>query len=376
MARKLKKKVKIFILTFLFGIPLIVFGVFFFGTPEAPEKELTKARLAIADAHRIIEKDFIPTTLTVAENLYDSAMYFWRIENERFILSRDYSKSRTYAIRSEQQALISPKIAIQNTNEFLGNLEKDLAAIRRDTATIGQLVTKLPVPAIINKKYTRGIMNLQEAMLNKEQKNYKECNVKLAVAKSDLADVAKYAKSLLDGYFTRLPMWKRWADQTIRESAQTQSYAMVVDKFAGKCFVYKAGKLKTTYNVEVGKNWIGDKLYSGDKATPEGRYKVTKKKDGSQTKYFKALLLNYPNEEDKARFRNGIKARTIPGYARIGGLIEIHGGGGRGMNWTDGCIAFADNDMESLYRMIPSGCPVTILGSLQPIFEALNIPKP
>ncbi len=376
MARKLKKKVKIFILTFLFGIPLIVFGVFFFGTPEAPEKELTKARLAIADAHRIIEKDFIPTTLTVAENLYDSAMYFWRIENERFILSRDYSKSRTYAIRSEQQALISPKIAIQNTNEFLGNLEKDLAAIRRDTATIGQLVTKLPVPAIINKKYTRGIMNLQEAMLNKEQKNYKECNVKLAVAKSDHADVAKYAKSLLDGYFTRLPMWKRWADQTIRESAQTQSYAMVVDKFAGKCFVYKAGKLKTTYNVEVGKNWIGDKLYSGDKATPEGRYKVTKKKDGSQTKYFKALLLNYPNEEDKARFRNGIKARTIPGYARIGGLIEIHGGGGRGMNWTDGCIAFADNDMESLYRMIPSGCPVTILGSLQPIFEALNIPKP
>jgi L,D-peptidoglycan transpeptidase YkuD (ErfK/YbiS/YcfS/YnhG family) len=376
MARKLKKKVKIFILTFLFGIPLIVFGVFFFGTPEAPEKELTKARLAIANAHRIIEKDFIPTTLTVAENLYDSAMYFWRIENERFILSRDYAKSRTYAIRSEQQALISPKIAIQNTNEFLGNLEKDLAAIRRDTATIGQLVTKLPVPAIINKKYTRGIMNLQEAMLNKEQKNYKECNVKLAVAKSDLADVAKYAKSLLDGYFTRLPMWKRWADQTIRESAQTQSYAMVVDKFAGKCFVYKAGKLKTTYNVEVGKNWIGDKLYSGDKATPEGRYKVTKKKDGSQTKYFKALLLNYPNEEDKARFRNGIKARTIPGYARIGGLIEIHGGGGRGMNWTDGCIAFADNDMESLYRMIPSGCPVTILGSLQPIFEALNIPKP
>lgn len=376
MARKLKKKVRVFIITFLVVLPITIFGIFFFGTPEAPEKELTKARKAIAEAHRIIEKDFIPTTLTEAENLYDSAMYYWRVENERFILSRDYSKSRTYAIRSEQQALISPKIAIQNTNDFLSKLENDLAAIRRDTAQIGQLVNKLPVPAIINKKYTRGLMSLQEALLNKEQKNFKECNVKLAVAKSDLADVAKYTKSLLDGYFTRLPMWKRWADQTIRESAQTQSYAIVVDKFAGKCFVYKSGQLKTTYNVELGKNWIGDKMYSGDKATPEGRYKVTKKKDGAQTKYYKALLLNYPNEEDKQRFRNGIKQRTIPGYARIGGLIEIHGGGGKGINWTDGCIAFADKDMESLYRMIPAGCPVTILGSLQPIFEALNIPKP
>lgn len=362
--------------TFLVIIPLTICGIFFFGTPEAPEKELAKARIAIAEAHRTIEKDFIPSSLSDAIHLYDSAMYYWRKENERFILSRDYSKSRTLAIRAEQQALISPKIAIQNTNNFLGALERDLDAIKRDTMQIGQLVTKLPVPAIINKKYTRGLMNLHEALLNKEQKNYKECNVKLAVAKSDLADVAKYTKSLLDGYFTRLPMWKKWADQTIRESAQTQSYAMVVDKFAGKCFVYKAGQLKSTFSVELGKNWIGDKLYSGDKATPEGKYRVTKKKDGSQTKYFKALMLNYPNEEDKKRFMDGIKQRTIPGYARIGGLIEIHGGGGKGINWTDGCLAFSDNDMESLYRMIPSGCPVTILGSLQPIFEALNIPKP
>ena len=376
MARKLKKKVKIFLFTFLVILPITILGVFIFGTPEAPEEELTRARVAIAEANKIIEKDFIPTSLTDAKNLYDSAMFYWKIENERFILSRNYSKTRTFAIRAEQQALVSPKIALQNTNDFLSNLEKDFATVRRDTATIGQLVRKLPVPANINKKYTRGLMHLQEALLNKEQKNYKECNVKLAVAKSDLADVAKYTKSLVDGYFTRLPMWKRWADQTINESAQTKSYAIVVDKFAGKCFVYKAGQLKTTFNVELGKNWIGDKMYSGDKATPEGKYKVTKKKDGAQTKYFKALLLNYPNDEDKKRFQNGIKQRTIPGYARIGGLIEIHGGGGKGINWTDGCIAFSNNDMETLYRMIPVGCPVTILGSLQPIHEVLNMTNP
>jgi hypothetical protein len=280
------------------------------------------------------------------------------------------------AIRSEQQALVSPKIAIQNTTDFINSLQKDIEAVKRDTAQIGQIYSRIPVPANINKKYTRGIILFSEAVLNMEQKNYKECRLKLQLAKSDLSEVAKHTKNLLDGYFANLAMWKRWNEQAIRESAQNQSYALIIDKFAGKCSVYLSGKLKTTYHVELGKNWIGDKRYSGDKATPEGKYRITKKKDGRQTKYYKAMLLNYPNDEDKRRFDQEIRNRTLPRYARIGGLIEIHGGGGRGVNWTDGCIAFSDNDMESLYRMVPVGCPVTILGSLSPLFEVLNNPNP
>jgi murein L,D-transpeptidase YafK len=103
---------------------------------------------------------------------------------------------------------------------------------------------------------------------------------------------------------------------------------------------------------------------------------VTKKKDGRETKYYKALLLNYPNDQDRQRFQQEIKAKTLPRYARIGGLIEIHGGGGKGVNWTDGCIAFADRDMDSIYRTVPAGCPVTIVGSLQPLFEVIKNPKP
>lgn len=376
MARKLKKKVKVFIITFLSALPVCVFGIFYLGTPEPPEKELGKARMAIAVARKTIEKDFIPPSLTEAVSLYDSAMFYWKVENERFILSRDYSKSRTLAIRSEQQALISPKIANQNTSVFVTALEKDIAACKRDTAQIEQLYNRLPLPVIINKKYSRGVIFLTEAELNMEQKNFKESRLKLQLAKSDLAEVAKYTKTLLDGYFSNLPAWKRWADQTIRESSQNQSYAIIIDKFAGKCFLYLSGKLKTTYPIELGKNWIGDKRYSGDKATPEGKYKITKKKDSRQTRYFKALLLNYPNDEDKKRFQEEIREKTLPGYSRIGGLIEMHGDGGRGANWTEGCIAFANDDMESLFRIVPVGCPVTIVGSLQPLFEVINNPKP
>ncbi|MFA5817590.1 MAG: L,D-transpeptidase, partial [Bacteroidales bacterium] len=306
----------------------------------------------------------------------DSAMLYWKTENERFILSRNYTKSRTLAIRSEQQALVSQKIANQTTTDFINSLERDLAAVKRDTAQIKQLYSRLPLPTTIHKKYSRGAILLKEAELNMEQKNFKECRIKLELAKSDLSEVAHHTKTLLDGYFANLPMWKRWYDQTIRESARNQSYAIIVDKFAGKSFLFLSGQLKATYHVELGKNWIGNKRYSGDKATPEGKYKVTKKKDGRQTKYFKALLLNYPNDEDKQRFHSEIRAKTLPRYARIGGLIEIHGGGGKGVNWTDGCIAFADDDMESLFRIVPVGCPVTILGSLQPLFEIIKNPKP
>ncbi len=376
MARKLKKKVKVFILVFFVSLPVCVFGIFYFGTPDAPEEELGKARMAIAEARKTIEKDFIPTSLIEAESLYDSAMYYWKVENERFILSRNYSKSRTLAIRSEQQALISPKIANQTTTDFRNSLERDIAAVKRDTAQIEQLYSRLPLPITINKKYSRGVILLKEAEINLEQKNFKESRTKLELAKFDLSEVARYTQNLLNDYFANLPMWKRWADQTIRESAQNQSYAIIVDKFAGKCYVYLSGKLKTTYNAELGKNWIGDKRYSGDKATPEGRYKVTKKKDGQHTRYYKALLLNYPNDEDKRQFQSEIRAKTLPRYARIGGLIEIHGGGGKGVNWTDGCIAFSDREMDAIYRTIPVGCPVTILGSLHPLFEVLKNPRP
>jgi hypothetical protein len=376
MARRLKKKVKAFLFIFLIALPLCVFGVFYFGTPEPPEAELANARLAIAEARRSIEKDFIPQSLTEAEVLYDSAMYYWKVENEKFILKRDYSRSRTLAIRSEQQARVSPGIASHSTSDFLSSLDRGLDEAKRDSAQIVQLYNRLPLPATINRKYSQGIMYLREAELNMEQKNYKEARKKLDLAGSNLREVAVHTRNLLNDYFANLPTWKRWAEQTIRESAQNQTYAIIVDKFAARCFLYNSGKLVSTYPVELGTNWIGKKRYAGDKATPEGKYRITKKKDGRQTKYYKALLLNYPNDEDKRRYQEEVRGRTLPRYASIGGLIEIHGGGGKGVNWTDGCIACADNDMDKLYRVVPVGCPVTIIGSLESLEVVKKRPKP
>jgi hypothetical protein len=56
----------------------------------------------------------------------------------------------------------------------------------------------------------------------------------------------------------------------------------------------------------------------------------------------------------------------------VGGLIEVHGHGGQGFNWTNGCVALNDKDMDALYRQVQVNTPVIIVGSLVPFDEWRN----
>jgi hypothetical protein len=80
-------------------------------------------------------------------------------------------------------------------------------------------------------------------------------------------------------------------------------------------------------------------------------------------------LLDYPNKDDIRRFSQDKSNGTLPGSADIGGHIEIHGEGGRGNDWTDGCIALNNRDMDILYNLTAEGARVTIVGSLKPLEE-------
>jgi murein L,D-transpeptidase YafK len=96
-----------------------------------------------------------------------------------------------------------------------------------------------------------------------------------------------------------------------------------------ECLLYSGGKLKLKFSAEFGPNWIGDKNYRGDGATPEGVYRVVHKKDQRKTIYHKSLAINYPNDEDRVRFRNNVNAGIYSRRHNIGGSIEIHGNGGK-----------------------------------------------
>jgi murein L,D-transpeptidase YafK len=80
------------------------------------------------------------------------------------------------------------------------------------------------------------------------------------------------------------------------------------------------------------------------------------------SRYYLALLLDYPNEEDRRQFLQAQKKGRIPARAVIGGLIQIHGGGTEGM--TNGCIALDNGKMKELFDRVEIGTPIVIVGTL------------
>jgi len=90
------------------------------------------------------------------------------------------------------------------------------------------------------------------------------------------------------------------------------------------------------------------------------------KKSDWDTPYHKALEINYPNDGDLLRFEDDKKSGRLPRNAEIGGSIQIHGGGGRKADWTNGCIALKNGDMDLVFEWARLGTPVTIVGSLNP----------
>jgi L,D-peptidoglycan transpeptidase YkuD (ErfK/YbiS/YcfS/YnhG family) len=156
--------------------------------------------------------------------------------------------------------------------------------------------------------------------------------------------------------------WRSWIEETVAESRKRGGPAVVVVKERNELVLYDSGKPVRTYRADLGSNRLGRKLMMGDKATPEGRYRITRKKGHSESLYHLALLLDYPNQGDRERLAAAIRDGRAPGNAQLGGLIEVHGEGGRGSDWTLGCVALANKDMEDLYRRVVVGTPVTIVG--------------
>jgi murein L,D-transpeptidase YafK len=134
---------------------------------------------------------------------------------------------------------------------------------------------------------------------------------------------------------------------------------IVVEKSARKLSVLANGKTLKSYRVALGRNPVGAKEQEGDNKTPEGIYNI----DGRnpQSNFHLALHVSYPSDKDEARAaEHGVPA---------GFDIMIHGiQNGRGWigsfhpltDWTAGCIAVTDEEIEELWRVTPDGTTVEI----------------
>lgn len=155
--------------------------------------------------------------------------------------------------------------------------------------------------------------------------------------------------------------WPATAAVTPRAQAASPVLAerMVVAKGERRLYVLRDGAILKSYRVALGRQPRGTKLYQGDGRTPEGRYQVSALK--ADSRFYRAIRVSYPNEQDSERARGlGLPA---------GGDIMIHGlaperrhyGAGHWrFNWTDGCIAVTDREMDEIWRWVTVGTAIEI----------------
>ena len=158
--------------------------------------------------------------------------------------------------------------------------------------------------------------------------------------------------------------WQTLAQQTIDWSRIHRSAAIVVSKAERVLTLYKNGNKVVSYPVRLGFNGIREKQFQGDGATPEGRYRITDKRGAGRTQFYRALVLDYPNQDDRRRFVQGKKVGRIPSVKQIGGQIEIHGVENELMAQTLGCVMLDNTNMSALFERVEPGTPVSIVGAL------------
>lgn len=161
--------------------------------------------------------------------------------------------------------------------------------------------------------------------------------------------------------FGHRALWEKAAQDLLHWTRRTARTAILVDKLEHRCLLLAGGRIERAYTANLGRNWYRGKSQEHDASTPEGEYRIKSKlRSGS---FGWALLLDYPNAADRARFNALKKTGAIAAHARIGGNIEIHGGGRRNSDWTDGCISLENPEMADLYKRAYVGMPVMIVGT-------------
>ena len=284
-------------------------------------------------------------------------------ENLKLGWLRDYDKVREeyasvlrtgQALKAEVQAAVSRQAS---------SLAESAESIRRRLRTIDELTLSLVERGQARNRLTRASLALVEADALIKQSKFDQASARLDKA-SGLADEAERAVlTHISRYLdpAQVRSWKTAAEETIAESRRRGITVLIVSKLERRLAVYKSGQLFRTYEVGLGFNGLADKRYAGDNATPEGRYKIVRKIPSSL--YYKALLIDYPNDEDRSWFAREKARGAIPRSASIGGDVEIHGGGQDSL--TRGCVSLDNARMDELYAMVTVGTPITIIGTME-----------
>lgn len=290
-------------------------------------------------------------------------------QNVRLRWFRDYKEVRAdyVVILAQGDALIKKVQAkkrsqSQDFSQRLGRLEERMGKIKALTQLMNE-------HAPVRENLARAEVVSREAEILIRNEKYTGLAPKLDLIDGHIRQAEEALFAILARYAddTQVARWRKLAEETVSESRRRGTIAVLVNKLARTLTLIKKGKEIAVYEIGLGKYGLSDKLYAGDEATPEGRYRIVKK--NAQSLYYKALLLDYPNEYDKRQFALAKKKGLIPAQATIGGLIEIHGGGNDFL--TNGCVGVENSVMDRIFPEVAVGTAVTIIGSLESVGKIL-----
>ncbi len=172
-----------------------------------------------------------------------------------------------------------------------------------------------------------------------------------SLVKDDYA-IASHEKRAAYAAKDTIMSWKIKLNK-IAEALDRADYVLVL-KSKRKLQLLKKGKIIKSFSINLGRTPVGNKVFSGDGKTPEGIYHLDDKWN-REDEFYKSIKLSYPNFKDREiAQRRGVK----PGYG-----ILIHGTKANRKNakdWTAGCIALQNNDMDTLFKYVGEGTLIEV----------------
>lgn len=155
-------------------------------------------------------------------------------------------------------------------------------------------------------------------------------------------------------------LWLLWVlPLTVQASDLIRVDYVLVKKAERKLYLMQSGRPVREFPISLGLVPTGHKLHEGDMRTPEGMYTLDWR--NADSKFYKSIHISYPSPDDLAR------AQAVGKPA--GGMIMLHGLPRdskldiqvyRGWDWTQGCIALSNQDMDEIWGLVPDGTPILI----------------
>ena len=267
----------------LLGFIALVMGVFILIAAKPPVYAITICQNEISRAREVEADRYAPHVLVSAESTCQLALNEWKYQNDRVFFVRNYDQMLGLATEAANKAREASELALHVKDSLQTGLSDKLKSVGHKIDHFENYYSHLPLSGTTRQNFTSAALRYMESKSAYERGDYKQVGLNLDVASQLITRSVAEAHTFLSDYFKSLSKWERWADETIAWSRNNHGYAILVDKFAHACYLYKDGKIKKEFNVELGPNWIGTKQYKGDKATPEGKYHVTKKKSRQST---------------------------------------------------------------------------------------------